>query len=199
MKKDIIPIIKEISEILIDKILDDGLVKDIPIINIIHLIYNTPHSISDKLLLNKIEKFLFQLDSIDTKDRINLFQKLEKEPKLKQKTSIYILELFNKIDDECKVDLIFKIFKAYGENIINYEIFFRLNKIIKEISSIDIEEVNMTYVKGKDVSQPNENIKSSFVSIGLYNFWSHSDGTSFSTTNLHDKFIELELNKCKII
>jgi hypothetical protein len=194
MKKNIIPVVKEISEILIDKILDDGLVKDVPIINIIHLMCNAHNSISDNLLLNKIEKFLFKLDSIDSKDRINLFQKLEKEPRLKQKTSIYILELFDKIDDENKVTMIFKIFKAYNNEEIDYETFYRLNKVTKEISSIDISKVRNIKNEFNSKSK-NLDLLNSFENINLIRVMSNMDGNIYFRTKICKVFIELNLDE----
>jgi membrane protease subunit (stomatin/prohibitin family) len=190
MKKDIIPIAKDIFEISVDSLLNDGLLKDIPITNTIHSIYNICNTISDKLLFIKLQKFLFELDTLTIQERINLFEKLEKEPRLKQKTSIYILELFDKIDDENKAKMIFKVFEAYSNKIIDYEIFYRLNKVIKEISLIDIDKV-----KEIQLENINEDLKNTFSNIGLCRIQTAFDGAVYDQTVLCIKFIELKLDK----
>jgi hypothetical protein len=190
MKKDIIPITKDIFEIGVDTLLNDGLLKDIPIINTIHSIYNISNTISDKLLFNKIKKFLLELDTLTSEERIKLFDKLEKEPKLKQKTSIYILELFDKIDDENKATMIFKVFEAYSNEKIDYEKFYRLNKVIKEISTIDIDHVKK--IKLENIT---DDLKNTFSNIGLCRIKSAFDGAVYIQTNLCIKFLELKLDK----
>lgn len=187
MKEKIITIIKDIAEIGLDKVLNDGLLKDIPIINTIHSLSNICHTISDKLLFNKIKKFLFELDSLSNEERIELFEKLEKEPKLKQKASIYILELFDKIDDENKATMIFKVFKAYSDGLIDYEMFYRLNRLIKEISSIDISDIR------EEVNQYDK--QDSFYKLGFLRLENAFDGAVYNKTELFDKFIMLNLDE----
>ena len=194
MKKDIIPITKDIFEIGVDTLLNDGLLKDIPIINTIHSIYNISNTISDKLLFNKIKKFLLELDTLTSEERIKLFEKLEKEPKLKQKTSIYILELFNKIDDENKAKIIFNVFEAYNNEEIDYETFYRLNKVIKEISSIDINKVRNIKNEFNSKSK-NIDLLNTFENINLIRVMSNMDGNIYYRTKICKIFIELNLDE----
>jgi hypothetical protein len=190
MKKNIIPIAKDIFEISVDSLLNDGLLKDIPITNTMHSIYNICNTISDKLLFNKIKNFLLELDTLTSEERIKLFEKLEREPKLKQKISIYILELFDKIDDENKATMIFKVFKAYNNEEIDYETFYRLNKVIQEISSIDIN--NVKEIKLENIT---DDLKNTFSYIGLCRLQSAFSGAVYVQTTLCIKFLELELDK----
>ena len=194
MKKDIIPIAKDIFEISVDSLLNDGLLKDIPITTTIHSIYNICNTISDKLLFNKIKIFLLELDTLTSEERIKLFEKLEREPKLKQKTSIYILELFDKIDDENKVTMIFKVFKAYNNEEIDYEIFYRLNKVIKEISSIDIDKVRNIKNEINSKSK-NLDLLNSFENINLIRVMSNMDGNIYYRTKICKIFIKLNLDE----
>jgi len=194
MKKDIIGLAKDALEVGIDALLSDGLLKDIPIINTINSIYNISNSISDKLLFNKIKKFLLELNTLTSEERIKLFEKLEKEPKLKQKTSIYILELFNKIDDENKATMIFKVFQAYNNEEIDYETFYRLNKVIKEISPIDINKVRN--IKNEFNSRSKDfDLLNLFENINLIRVESNMDGNIYYRTKICKIFIELNLDE----
>jgi len=194
MKKDIIPVIKDSIEISVDCLLNDGLLKDIPLVNTIHSISDICNTISDKLLFTKINKFLFELDIIPMVERIKLFEKLEQEPKLRQKISIYLLELFDKIDDENKAKMIFKVFQAYNDEIIDYEMFYRLNKVIKDISSIDISKVRN--IKNEFNSKSSEkDLLNSFENINLIRVESNMDGNIYHRTEICKVFIQLNLDE----
>ena len=190
MNTDIIAIVKDFTEIGVDILLDDGLLKDIPIVNTIHSISKICNTISDKLLFKKIHKLLIELDTLTIEERMKLFKKLEEEPKLKQKTSIYILELLDKIDDEHKTKMIFKVFKAYSDEIITYEMFYRLNKVIKEISSIDICNIR------EEINRYNK--QDSFQKLGFLSLQNAFDGAVYNKTDLFEKFIKLNLDEIYI-
>jgi hypothetical protein len=177
------------SELLVDKVLEDGLLKEIPIINTIISICKIPHSISDTILFNKLNIFLNDLKSIDKKDIKKMMNKLENE-NFKIKVSSYVLELMNKADHPNKAKMIARVFVAYIEKEIDYEMLYRLNKIILHISSIDISKVRNIF----DDTNKNKLTKYLFASIGLIAVTATMDGNAYNENDIYLKFIELDLD-----
>ena len=190
IKNKIVDISQNYIEIIVDKILEDGLLKDIPLVNTMVSIYEIPHTISDALLFSKIEKFLLELENVSEKEKRKIVEKLDKEPKHKQKIGKYIIEIFNKIDDEHKAVLIAEVFKAYGKNKIDYEMFYRLNKLIQEIAVIDIEKIK--FIKN---GIPSSDLSIVFANLGLVKITSTFDTALYEKTKLCKTFLELELDK----
>jgi hypothetical protein len=180
------------GELVIDKILEDGLLKDIPIVNTIISLYKIPHSISDKMLFNKINVFLNDLESLDKQEITKMMNKLENED-FKIKVSLYILELMDKADHSNKAKMIAKVFIAYIEKKIDYEILYRLNKIILNINSIDISKVRNIFSDDGDKNSK-ELTRYLFASIGLITAISTMDGNGYDKNEIYLKFIEIELD-----
>jgi hypothetical protein len=178
-----------ISELLVDKVLDDGLLKEIPILSTIVSLYKIPHSISDKILFNKLSIFLNDLKSIGKKDIKEMMNKLENED-FKIKVSSYVLELMDKADHPNKAKMIAKVFVAYIEKKIDYEMLYRLNKIILHINSIDISKVRNIF----DDMNKNKLTKYLFASIGLITATATMDGNAYNENEIYLKFIELDLD-----
>ncbi|WP_160067553.1 hypothetical protein [Sphingobacterium bovisgrunnientis] len=72
MEKDILSIIKELGEVGIDQLIEQSIVRDIPIVSTLFSISNIINSISDKMLSLKIRAFLSELNNID-KSKISEF------------------------------------------------------------------------------------------------------------------------------
>jgi hypothetical protein len=71
----------EIAEIAIDKMLDDGLLKDIPIINVLVAAKSMYGAVKDHIFLKKVVKFLFYVTKIEEHERKIFIDKIRSEKK----------------------------------------------------------------------------------------------------------------------
>lgn len=66
-----------IAETLSDSMLDDGLLKDIPVIGTIVGLGKTSIKITDLLFLKKVISFLSELEDVSIKDRKEMIDKID--------------------------------------------------------------------------------------------------------------------------
>ncbi|SMN11432.1 hypothetical protein SPBRAN_1704 [uncultured Candidatus Thioglobus sp.] len=104
--KDLIPYF----EIGVDAMLNDGLIKDIPMISTLSTIMKLPRTISDKIFYNKIDIFLQSFKDVPKEERIQFLKKLNDEPQARQKASTYIAELLETLNESYKVNIVVDVF-----------------------------------------------------------------------------------------
>ena len=72
-------ITKDLTEVAIDAFFNDGILKDIPIVGTFFNLYNLSQNISNSFFTKKILKFLFELNSISNKERLDFIEQLDNE------------------------------------------------------------------------------------------------------------------------
>jgi len=136
---DLSSIIKNGIEISIDSVLNDGLLKDIPIVNTLVSLIKTAYSISTYLFLKKIIAFLDGIADIGTDKRNKMISKIDNSNKYKIKIGESLLFILDKSDDTVKASLIAKAFSSFLKKGINYSEFIKIAHII---NNIFIEDFN---------------------------------------------------------
>src|SRR3954468_14058329 len=96
--KEIAEITKDFTEVAIDQMLEDGILKDIPFIGTIYNIYNLSQNVSNAFFTKKISKFFLEFNEIPETERIEFIAKIESE-KETQKVGEKILIILNRFDD----------------------------------------------------------------------------------------------------
>lgn len=152
------------TETTIDSFLKDGILKDIPVIGTFFNLYNLSQSISNVFFTKKIFKFLFELSSISSKERIDFIEQLENENE-HIKIGEKLLIIINNLDDEDKSAILGRLFKLLIEGKIELESFTRLCFIVQR-----------TYLDDLKLLRDNENlekisidIKNSLSQVGILN------------------------------
>ena len=110
----------EYSEILIDAILDEGVLKDMPLVGSVIGIVKFTNSIDQHFMTKKLYKFLFQLHKIPSEKRIKKIEEINSSQKYSCSVGEKILELLDKIDSEGKPEILGKLFKAVIQEKIDY-------------------------------------------------------------------------------
>lgn len=130
-------LLKEISELGIEEIVNNELIKKIPVVNVILGFSKGIKEISDVFFLKKLFKFLSEVDLIPLYKRVEFlsenFSKRDFEEKL--------LFLLSKLDDLDKPKIIGKLFRAMVYKKITEADFFRLSGIIDRIFFKDLIEL----------------------------------------------------------
>ena len=143
-------IISDLVEVGIDSVLDDGLIKEIPVVGLLIGIKKTTQNIQDRNLLSQTIQFIkkFNDGTIDAnklekykKDIYNNSHKAEKE------LGRVLLYLNNNIELK-KSEMLASLFKNYIMEVISWDEFCEFAEIIKMMLISDIDYLKIIY-KGK--------------------------------------------------
>ncbi len=128
----------DIAEFTLDQLLDDGLLKDIPWIGWIFKAKNVYSSVSDRILLAKIVKFLISLRSQTRTQRSEILKQLETSPKERRRIGEHILIALERLDDLEKPALIAKCFSFYLDGLLSFREFSQLIDAITKCHQTDL-------------------------------------------------------------
>jgi len=116
----------DLLEVTLDHLLDNAIIKDIPIVRTIAGIFKATVSIRDRALVKKLVKFLSSLNSVSTKARLQFKAKIDVDEKYKINVGEKLLLILERLDDMSKPNLIAHAFQAYIEEQIDFNMFQRL-------------------------------------------------------------------------
>lgn len=123
----------DLTEILTDSFLKDGLLKDIPIISTFLGLCGTSQKIADYLFLKKTLTFLNELKDIDPLERSKMISSIDSSKKFRIKVGEKLLYIIDKCDDHENAQYVAKLFSAFLENKLDYSDFLRGSIIIERI------------------------------------------------------------------
>ncbi|MHC4123181.1 MAG: hypothetical protein ACYSSI_06370 [Planctomycetota bacterium] len=116
----------DLVEVTLDHVLDNGIIKDIPIVRTIAGIFKATVSIRDRALVKKLVKFISSLNSVSTEIRLQFKAKIDADKKYKINVGEKLLMILERLDDMGKPNLIAHAFHAYMEEQIDFDMFQRL-------------------------------------------------------------------------
>lgn len=135
-------LLSETTEWTIDQLLQDGPIKDIPIVGGLLKLYKTGAGVREFLFIKKLQKFLFSLKSIPEEQREQFSGKLDTDPKKRSETGEKLLLLLEKFDESEKPDLLGRAFVAYIREEIDFETFWRMGRAIERCMVADLRFVH---------------------------------------------------------
>ena len=127
LKTDLSGVSADYMEIGLDAILEDGLLKDIPVVNSIILLYKTGVNIRERFLIKKLLVFLTSLSDTTTEERLEFIQKHEKQS---AKIGEELIVLLDRLDHVNKPEYVARLFKHYLNEDINLITYHRLCQIV---------------------------------------------------------------------
>ncbi len=159
----------DLSEVGLDLFLDEGFIKDLPVVGTIVQLFKTGLDIRDRIFLAKVALFLFRLKEVPSKDRHSFEQKVINDAKYKKKVGLALVLILERLDDLEKPDMIAKCFSNYISNKITFTQFRRLSSAIDLAFIDDLKELlGLSVEKSRSV---NENL----ARTGLVKF--HDNGS----------------------
>ena len=132
----------EILEFSIDQVLEKGLIKDIPIVGWISKGLVLQRSISDRILYNKILRFIFALESINSGTKDSFRAKIKNDAKFKRKVGEHLLLILDRIDDLSKPEMIAKCFDHHLTGDLEFSHFIDLVQVIERSTIGDLEALS---------------------------------------------------------
>lgn len=155
-----------ITETLTDSLLEDGLLKDIPIIGTIVGLGKTSVKITDFLFLKKVLVFLSELDKVAPEDRKEMIDKIDSSEKFQIKVGEKLLYIIDKCEDHENARYISKLFVGFIEGEIDYPDFLRGAKQIERIYIGDL----LDFIKDdRNILEPYE--LEAYEGTGLYDLY----------------------------
>lgn len=129
----------DLAETFTDALLQDGILKDIPIIGTLVGLGKTGLKIKDRLFLKKIIYFITELKDIPAEKRESIITKIDESKQYRIKIGEKLLYLIDKSDDHEKSQLVGRLFKAFLEEKIDYDSFLRCSLIVEKAMVEDLE------------------------------------------------------------
>ena len=140
-------ILGEYIELGIDSFINDGILKDIPIVNSIVAVLKIGKNIHDRNLLRQTLTFINEFNSGNiSKDKLNAYKStIENNPKKCEEELGRILILLNSYVDKEKSVMLAKLYKSYLGQDITWSEFCEYSEIINRIFIQDLEILNDIY------------------------------------------------------
>lgn len=132
---------KDSVEFGIDSVLDDGILKDIPIVSTVVGVAKTAQNIYDRNLLRQTITFIVEFNSgkIDPEKLQKYRQKINRDPKYAEKELSRVLINLNGNIDLKKSKILAKFYQAYIEEKINWDQFCELSDVVSRIFIADLQ------------------------------------------------------------
>ena len=141
------PVVSDYLEMGIDSFINDGVLKDLPIVNTITGVLKIGKNIHDRNLLKQSLNFINEFNSgqID-EDKLNNYKNLiETNTKKCEEELGRILLLLDRFVDKEKSIMLAKIFKAYVRGLISWDEFCEYSEIINRLFIQDLSLLKKIY------------------------------------------------------
>lgn len=203
---DAVSIAANASELAIDAVLEDGILKDIPVFGTLVSLAKVGFSIRDRIFISKLVKFLSGLDELSADERKSMAEKLDADPAYGRNTGEHLIEILERIDAHRKPFMIAKVFSAYVKGTIDANMLNRLNLAIDQIPFYEIDNVRKVrdqYLKLKEDNPEaglhSENLPSlqALERTGLLSAVSGWGALVYLPTDLCGVFLSLALDSTK--
>ena len=141
-------IIGEYIEVGIDSFINDGILKDIPIVNTIVAVLKVGKNIHDRNLLKQTLTFIneFNKNNITEEQLKNYKERIEKDRKKCEDELGRVLLLLNNFIDKEKSIMLSQLFKAYVSQLLNWNDFCEYSEIINRLFIQDFSFLQEIYL-----------------------------------------------------
>ena len=140
-------VISDYLEIGIDSLMNEGVLKELPIVNTIVGVLKVGKNVHDRNLLKQTLTFINEFNNNQiSDDKLQRYKiTIETNPKRCEEELGRILLLLNNFIDKEKSVMLAKLFKAYVEKIVSWNEFCEYSEIINRLFIQDINLLKMIY------------------------------------------------------
>lgn len=161
-------LIHELGEIGVDSLLEDGLLKEVPIFGTVLALGKTAGSFRDYLFTRKLLRFLRSVADLDPEERVSMVNRLEKEPGFGAYAGERLIDLLSRLDDEAKPRLVGKALKLYAKCQITAEQLQRINYALERFLLCDLRLLREFCATGaKPRPTDDDPVTANFINAGL--------------------------------
>ena len=133
----------EVIEFSIDQVLDEGLLKDIPIVGWIAKGISTANSISDVIFFNKIVRFLYALEGVDPEVQQDCRAKMSVDTHYRRRVGEHLVLIIDKLDSLQKAEVLAKCFKHFLDGDMDHDRFMDLSHVVDRSSLADLKAISV--------------------------------------------------------
>ena len=132
ISEDVVDFCADISEVGIDSLLEDGLLKDIPFISTAIAVYRIGKSIRERQHIKKLAIFLDQINrgTTDTKRRHDYQEKFVNDDGFRNHELEYILVILDRYIGFEKPKMLAKVYLSYLNGAISWQLFAMYSEVI---------------------------------------------------------------------
>ena len=184
----------DMAELGIDSLLDDGVLKNIPIVSLLVGVGKTAQNIHDRNLLKQTIKFIntFNEKSISTEKINNYRKKLQSQPKYAEEELGRVIILLNSNVDLKKSELLGKFYRAYVDEIIDWEKFCELSDITSRLFVSDLQLLyDIYYLRVSDTAHCDGYKADRLIALGLLDSAIKSMSIGSSTGSRTKRYIRV--------
>jgi len=116
----------DLSEIALDSLLEEGILKEIPVLKSIIACRKTWQAVHDQLFLRKVAGFVLACPKFTEAEKNKFLDEVLREPKAMKQLGDALVLILDKLDDLEKAPMVKKVFAAYVRGHIDYSDFRRL-------------------------------------------------------------------------
>ncbi|UQD56360.1 hypothetical protein [Flavobacterium sp. K5-23] len=166
----------DIAEISIDSILENGVLKDLPIVGSLIGIWKTGVAVNDFRFLNKMILFLKESSSLSETNRKKIIEDLE-DSKYQSEVGEKLIAIIDKLETGSKAKLLGKTLTLFGNKIISKDEFWRVSFIIERLPMSDI--IALKNWKNIELNSVYDIRRHLYLSVGLGWFVMNISSTGF--------------------
>lgn len=141
-KSELGDVLKDLAEAGVDSFLEDGFLKEIPVVSTVLSLGKLGRNIKDYLFIKKLIAFLSCMSEMPPEERQELIARLESDKEYGRTVGENIIEILARLDDERKPRLVAKAFVAYAKGKVNGIELQRINYAIDRLLVLDIQHIN---------------------------------------------------------
>jgi hypothetical protein len=138
MESDLSTIAVDLGEVALDSVLDEGLLRDIPVLGTIVNLAKAVSSIRDRVFLVKIRAFFEPCASLTDGERASFHDRMQKDPAFKAKVEEVLVLYLDKCDALKKAQIFGAVFIGLVRNAIDIETFHRVIYCVDQSFVMDI-------------------------------------------------------------
>ena len=171
----------DILEIGLDSIMDDGLLKEVPILSTAVSAFKIGKSVIERHYVQKLAAFISQMNKgiVDEKQRDYYKSTVKDNPKKRDKELEYILIIIDRYIHADKAKKLAKLYLSYLNNEIDWETFTKSSEILDRLLPGDYQELSLGFWPNLSDSEVSDSLLR-LVSLGLV--ISHNKGAEVDNT-----------------
>jgi len=142
-------VLRDVAEMGIDAALQEGVIREIPILKWITGLHSALVAVRDYFLLKKVIRFLNDLNELPQAEREDLITRIDEDDDFADRIAESLIQYLDRYDHIDNAGLLTKVFCAYGKGQIDGNEFMRLAASIDQAYMRDLELL-LDYFKAED-------------------------------------------------
>lgn len=180
---------RDISEVVLDSFIEEGIFKDIPFFGIIQTFYRTGRTVKEELFIRRLLEFIKKTGEIDLKSRQEFWEETDKDKSKKDLIGNKLLQIIDRVDEHKKAVWLSIALRMRIHNQITEIEFFDL---IHAIDRFKFHLRHLFFEYNNGFFQQKEEYLNHFVQLGLLN------NSALNISDIMIKGIKIELEKPSI-